>query len=293
MSTRIPETAPDEPALEVGRRPDLVALGRKRLSWLERFSIRFVRRTFEPGLLNRLLRFCQSSVGQAWIHHCTKHLRQVHGLDRIPPLADGRSILVVANHRSFFDLYVITAELVRRGMRKRIAFPVRSGFFYDSPLGLIVNGVMSFFAMYPPIFRDRKRAALNGGSLAELGYLLKRGGVFAGLHPEGTRKRDDDPYTFLPAQPGVGRVVHEAHVAVVPVFVNGLQNDLPRQVLSNFTRTGTTIHVVFGEPIDFSDLLEQKGSPRVYRAIAERCMEAIGALGQEERRLRAELTAKD
>lgn len=268
-------------------RSDLAKLGRERLTPLERLQIRWIRRTLEPGWLDRLLRFCQRTVGQAWIHHCTKHLRHVHGLERLPALDGPESIILVANHRSFFDLYVVTAELVRRGLRKRIVFPVRSNFFYDSVAGWFVNGIMSFFAMYPPIFRDRRKAMLNAASLAELSWLLRRGGMFVGIHPEGTRKRDDDPYTFLPAQPGVGRVIYEARVPVVPVFVNGLLNDLVRQVASNFNRKGTPIHVVFGHPIDFRDLYAEKGSLRVYRAIAERCLEAIGRLGQEERRLRA------
>ncbi|NLE89188.1 MAG: 1-acyl-sn-glycerol-3-phosphate acyltransferase [Myxococcales bacterium] len=267
-------------------RPDLVELGRRRLSLIERLQLRWIRRSFEPGWLDRLLRFGQRTVGQAWIHHCTKHLRHVHGLEHLPPLDGPESILVVANHRSFFDLYVVTATLVRGGLRKRIVFPVRSNFFYDSITGWFVNGIMSFFAMYPPIFRERRKAMLNPAALSELGWLLRRGGVFAGLHPEGTRKRDDDPYTFLPAQPGVGKVIHESRVTVVPVFVNGLLNDLPRQVRGNFNRKGPPIHVVFGPPIDFGDLLEERGSPRVYRAIAERCLEAIGELGQREKQIR-------
>lgn len=269
------------------QRPKLLALGEKRLSRIERAQIRWIRASFQPGWLDQTLRFFQRTIGQAWIHHCTKHLRHIHGLERLPPLDGPDSVIVVANHRSFFDLYVVTAALVRGGLKKRIVFPVRSNFFYDTWLGWFVNGIMSFFAMYPPIFRDRRKAFLNPACLAELSWLLRRGGVFAGLHPEGTRKRDDDPYTFLPAQPGVGKVIHDARVTVVPVFINGLLNDLPRQVAGNFTRKGPPIHVVFGHPIDFDDLYAQKGSPRVYRAIAERCLEAIGALGQEERLLRA------
>jgi 1-acyl-sn-glycerol-3-phosphate acyltransferase len=169
-------------------------------------------------------------------------------------------------------------------------FPVRSTFFYTTPLGLFVNGVMSFFAMYPPIFRDRRQLALNATSLDELAWLLRRGGMVAGLHPEGTRKKDDDPYTFLPAQRGVGRVIHQARVPVIPVFINGLINDLPRQILSNFDGTGRRIVVVFGEPIDFSDLYAKPSSQRVHQAIANRTLEVIGKLGEEERAHRAALT---
>lgn len=203
---------------------------------------------------------------------------------------DEQSVLVVANHRSFFDLYVITARLVRGGLRKRIVFPVRSDFFYDSWLGLIVNFWMSFLSMYPPLFRDKKKASLNLLALDELAWLLERGGVFAGLHPEGTRKRDDDPYTFLPARPGVGRVIYRARTTVVPVFINGLGNNLLHQVWSNFTGKGQPVLVVYGEPINFDDLLSQPASSQLYRQIAERCMQAVGKAGEEERLLRAQLT---
>jgi len=280
------------PVPDAGR-PDIAAAGERRLSRMERALIRFVRASFEPGLVDRFIRACQRVIGSSWIHHCTKHLRIVYGLERLPPLPPDGSFVLVSNHRSFFDLYVVMGHLVRSGLRHRIVFPVRSGFFYTSPIGLIVNGVMSFFAMYPPIFRERHQAALNVKSLDELAWLLRRGGVFAGIHPEGTRKKDDDPYTLLPAQRGVGRVIHQARVPVIPVFINGLRvHGLPRQVLSNFDRTGRRIIVVFGAPVAYDDLLAERASPRVHQAIADRAREAITALGREERELRAELEAR-
>ncbi|HET7542455.1 MAG TPA: lysophospholipid acyltransferase family protein [Polyangiaceae bacterium] len=268
-------------------RPDLVAAGHKRLGFLERALIALVRRTFEPGLISRALQFGQRTVGCGWIHHCTKHLRHVYGYERLPQFQLDQSYILVANHRSFFDLYVVFGDLVHRGLQHRIVFPVRSNFFYDNPLGFFVNGVMSFFAMYPPLFRERKKALMNPLALEELAYLLRRGGMFAGIHPEGTRKRDDDPYTFLPAQRGVGKVIQDARVPVIPVFINGLINDLPKQVRSNFDRTGRDIFVVFGAPIDFGELLDQGKSPKVHQAISDRVMQAVSELGQEERKLRA------
>jgi 1-acyl-sn-glycerol-3-phosphate acyltransferase len=277
--------APSAPASLA--RPDLVESGRKRLSFLERALIGFVRRTFEPGLLSRAVTYCQRTVGCGWIHWCTKHLRHVHGYERLPALAPEQSYILIANHRSFFDLYVVFGDLVHRGLEHRIVFPVRSNFFYDNPLGLLVNGFMSFFAMYPPLFRDRKKALLNPLALEELAFLLRRGGMFAGIHPEGTRKRDDDPYTFLPAQRGVGKVIQDARVPVIPVFINGLVNDLTKQVRSNFDGTGRDIFVVFGAAVDFGDLLDQGKSPKVHQAISDRVMQAVAELGQEERALRA------
>ena len=270
-------------------RPDLIRAGKGRLRFIERLLIRFVRWTFEPGLVDRFIRFLQHHIGSTWIHHFTKHLRHVFGRERLPALDAAQSFILVSNHRSFFDLYVVFGELVRRGLPHRIVFPVRAAFFYTSPIGLFVNGVMSFFAMYPPIFRERRQLVLNPESLDELAYLLRRGGTFAGLHPEGTRKKDDDPYTFLPAQRGVGRVIYEARVPVIPVFINGLINRLPKQIWSNFDGSGRKVLLVFGEPIDFSDLYAQKGTPKVHQAIAERTLEVIGRLGEEERMRRAEM----
>ena len=268
-------------------RPEFVEQGKKHLSPVERLQIRLIRRSFRPGRVDGGIRWCQRHIGATWIHHFTDRLLHLHGLENLPPLEDKRSIICVCNHRSFFDLYVVTAQLVRRGLPHRILFPVRSQFFYDSPLGFFVNGVMSFFAMYPPIFRERKRASLNLLSLAELSWLLEEGGMFVGIHPEGTRKKDDDPYTFLPPQPGVGRVIHRARSAVVvPVFVNGLINDLRRQVASNFDGTGREIHVVFGKSLELSDLRQRPASPRLFREISQRCLAEISQLGEQERLFR-------
>jgi 1-acyl-sn-glycerol-3-phosphate acyltransferase len=288
-----PGSTPPEAPRPAPARPDLPGLTRGRLSFRERSILRIVRASFGNRLVSRLLARFQRGPGQAWIYHATKHLCVVEGLERTlsltTPAAPGappRSILLVANHRSFFDLYVITARLVRAGMKNRIVFPVRSGFFYDRWLGLFVNFAMSFLAMYPPLFRDRRKATLNLACLDELGWLLSQGGVFVGMHPEGTRNQGPDPYELLPVRPGVGRLVHTARTTVVPVFINGLGNDILRQVRSNFDGTGTPIHVLYGEPIDFQDLLREPPSQRVFQQIAERTREYIMALGERERSLR-------
>ena len=269
-------------------RPDLLKIGAKRLSPIELRQVRFIRSTYESPRADKFIRLLQRTVSTAWIDICTKQLRRVHGFERVPRLSPHESFIFVCNHRSFFDLYVITMELFKRGMTQRIVFPVRAQFFYDSYLGLFVNGVMSVFAMYPPIFRDKQKAFVNVASLQELSFLIRRGGVFVGMHPEGKRNTSDDPLALLPAQPGVGKIIHESRVPVIPVFINGLLPDnLKRQVLSNFDGTGRPIHIVFGAPLDFSAEFSQKSSPKLHRAISERCMSAIAELGREEQALRA------
>ena len=268
---------------------DLLDFGPGELTAVERWQIRFVRKTFESGRLDRVIRILQRQIGANWIDVSTRNLLHVHGVDRLPAFARGESTILVSNHRSFFDLFVVSSVLLKRPFGQRIMFPVRSQFFYDTPLGLAVNGAMSFFAMYPPVFRQRERATLNLASLDEVTWLLKRGGTFCGIHPEGTRKKDDDPYTFLPAQSGVGRIIRHANVPVLPVFVNGLGNDFVKQVASDFSREGTPITVVFGRPIDFRTLLDEPPSPRLYKRISERTLEVIGELAEEERGIRKTL----
>lgn len=271
------------------RRPALFSLARERLTPIERFNIGFIRRTFSSRPLDALMRWCQRVPGAGWVDVCTRRLRHVHGLDRVPPPKELTRFILVSNHRSYFDMYVVTMILFRAGLKRRVLFPVRANFFYDRLLGLFVNGVMSWFSMYPPIFRDRKKLALNHTAMSEIAWFLQNRDMGAGIHPEGTRGQGDDPYTLLPAQSGVGRVIHQARVQVLPVFVNGLINDLPKQVKSNFDGTGRDVVVVFGAPIDFGELLEQPGTARTYKAIADKVMETIAALGAEERVHRAEL----
>jgi 1-acyl-sn-glycerol-3-phosphate acyltransferase len=267
----------------------LLGAAKGKVSRLEYLQMRAIRRTLQPGAMDQTFRFLQRTIGVFWITQATRNLHYVHQIERLRPLYPNRSFILVSNHRSFFDMYVLTATLLRWGLRQRIVFPVRSNFFYDTPAGFVVNGAMSFFAMYPPLFRDKRRATLNALGLDELAQLLRLGETLVGIHPEGRRNPGTDPYDLLPAQSGVGRLIYAARgVPVVPVFTNGLlPNDLPRQILSNFDGTGIPIHSVFGSPIDFGGRLSEPASPRLFAKLAETCLDEVRKLGEEEKLLRA------
>ena len=285
----VPDSKDDAPAAAEGRRGertrDLLDF-EELLSPVERDQIDFVRRSFEPGPLDRAVRLAQRYIGSNWIEHCTRNIRHVHGVHRLPPFDPTKSYLVVSNHRSFFDLFVITGYLVNRDMPHRLVFPVRSQFFYDRRLGLVVNGVMSFFAMYPPVFRERKRMFLNRAMMDETSRLLRAGGMFVGLHPEGQRSQGDDPYALLPARFGVGKIIQDSGAVVIPAFVHGLSNDLPKQVRGNFDGSGGDVNLVFGAPVDLSEFHGASRSQKSQVAIAERCLDAVRELGREEKRIR-------
>ncbi len=260
----------------------------ERLTWLERANVAFIRRTFDWWWLDRFCAWGCRVPGAGWVYFCTRRLLQVHGLDRLPPVNTLERVILVSNHRSMFDMYVINAVLYRRGFRPRLLFPVRANFFYDHWAGFFVNAVMSFWSMYPPIFRDRHRLSLNHTAMSELATAVANGRS-AGIHPEGTRNLSDDPYTLLPAQNGIGRLIHQAEGAtVIPAFINGLSNNLLKQIAGNFNGSGTPIHVVFGAPLDLDDLRQSTASTKTYRDIAQRTMTAISDLGQQERKIRAQ-----
>jgi 1-acyl-sn-glycerol-3-phosphate acyltransferase len=218
---------------------------------------------------------------------------QVYGLEHIEAVSRSRPILLVANHRSFFDMYTVSTALFRNtSWRKQLFFPVRGRFFYQGPLGLFVNLVMGWWSMYPPFFASgekpiREKRTFDKYSFRLLTELCRNGaGNIIGFHPEGTRNKGADPYSFLPAQPGVGKLIKDAAPQVIPVFVAGLGNDLPRQVLGNWTG-GEKIRIHFGPQIDFADYLSRKDHVRTYKEIGDVVMQKIAALGEQDRALYA------
>jgi 1-acyl-sn-glycerol-3-phosphate acyltransferase len=168
----------------------------------------------------------------------------------------------------------------------RLYFPVRAKFFYDRFLGWFVNFIMGWFSMYPPFFREEREATkreFDKYSLRRLIQLASSGnGHVIGFHPEGQRNLNDDPYAFLPAQPGVGKVIYAAKPQVVPVFIAGLGNDLKKQVLGNW-RGGEQVRIWFGLPIDLAEFYERGDRVRTHKVIADHLMQKIGELGELDR----------
>ncbi|MGH9903696.1 MAG: lysophospholipid acyltransferase family protein, partial [Pyrinomonadaceae bacterium] len=259
-------------------------------SGMERFAFRVTRR-MNGGRWKRFWTFCQSTIGAGWIHFCTYNIMRVYGLEHLDAVSHSRPLLLVANHRSFFDMYVVSTVLFRRTRwRKKLFFPVRGRFFYDSPLGMLVNFVMGWWSMYPPYFAGGDnplvdKRAFDKYSMRLLVDLCRNGrGHVVGFHPEGTRNKGDDPYTYLRPQPGVGKLIKDAAPQVIPVFVAGLSNDLPRQVMRNW-RGRVPIRVHFGPPLDFSEYLTKRDHVRTYKEIADFVMTKIAELGEQDRAL--------
>ncbi|HEX8187522.1 MAG TPA: lysophospholipid acyltransferase family protein [Pyrinomonadaceae bacterium] len=262
------------------------------LSPFERFAFRLTRR-MNRGRWKRFWTFCQRTLGAGWIHVSTYNLMRVSGLEHVEAAGPSRPLLLVANHRSFFDMYVVSTVLFRRtSWRKQLFFPVRGRFFYDTFGGLLVNLVMGWFSMFPPFFAGGDNPKVDKRefdkfSMRLLASLAREGaGNVIGFHPEGTRNKGADPYTYLRPQPGVGRLIKDARPQVIPVFIAGLGNDLPKQVLGNW-RGGEAVRVRFGPLLDLSDFYGRRDSVRTYKEIADFVMSKIAELGEQDRAARA------
>lgn len=256
---------------------------------LERFHYRLVdvinRASWFPDLASPF----NSVISRLWVEAFIRHLVQDHGFDNFKRIDPNRSVLLVANHRSFYDQYSIMARLYTLfGNHHRIFFPIRSPFFYDSLLGLVVNLSLSFGAMYPPITRDPRRMAWNSFAMDLLVELLQDRRHLVGFHPEGKRSQDPDPYALLPGKLGCGMVIHKSRPNVLPVFLQGFPRSVLSWPLKNLRRPRPVVHMVMGAPIDFSEEFAAPGDRRTYLRIAKKTMAAIAEVAEREKAIRAE-----
>lgn len=240
------------------------------------------------GVWKRFWTFCQRHIGSLWIKIATYNLMITFGIDNVENSDAERPLLLIANHRSFFDMYVVSSVIFRQTTRPvKLFFPVRGKFFYSNPVGWFVNLVMGWWSMYPPFFRESKEAKkreFDKYSLRRLIQICAEGEAhMIGFHPEGKRNLNENPYDFLPAQPGVGKIIMESKPQVIPVFIAGLGNDLPKQITGNWTG-GEKVRIWFGEEIDLSEFYEQRNSLRTHKKIADFLMGKISELGEKDRK---------
>ena len=222
-------------------------------------------------------------VGVTWLT-CKRRLH-VAGLDNLHALDTKRGILLVSNHRSFYDFFTISCVLFNwTPLQRHVLFPVRSDFFYDSPVGWAVNSVMSGMAMFPPIKRQRSAAQWNRYALSRCSHELQNNGAVVGMHPEGRRYPDADPFAVHKCKPGAARVALDApDTQVVPLFLSGVTNDLWQEFLWNwFEPEAHPIGIAFGPPIPMDDLCSKgqddtESGPqiRVARVLTQRIADAL------------------
>lgn len=228
--------------------------------------------------------WCQRAIGATWIAVATGRLLRVQGFEHVRDAFPRGPLLFVANHRSYFDMFVVSSLLHRElPGRKRLYFPVVGQFYYQSLAGLALNQLFAFWSMFPPLFALPTHGVSDRYALDILVDLCSRGpGHILGIHPEGGRNLDPDPYSFMRFQPGAGKIIHAARPIVIPTFIAGLDNDLAQQLRRNWTG-GEPIRVWFDAPVALDDYLAMPGKGSTYKQITDSVMERVKALAERDR----------
>jgi long-chain acyl-CoA synthetase len=179
----------------------------------------------------------------------------VEGLENLP---DEGQYIIAPNHVSYLDPLVVAAAL-RRDELRRTYWAGWTGAAFGNPLTRLVSRL----AQVVPI--DPDRAGLS--SLAFGAAVLKRGQNLVWF-AEGERSRTG---SLQPFKPGVGMLLGHYPVPVVPVFIRGTYEAMPR---GRFLRRLQKVTVSFGEPVEPFGLDGDTGTRgRLLEAVRERVVE--------------------
>ncbi len=204
-----------------------------------------------------------------------------------------RSLIMVGNHRTYFDFFAVTQaiwDLWENG--PFIYCPVRSTFYYDGPVGAWLNWMVCGTSMYPPVYRSKDKRVLNQHAVSACIRLLDWSPrTVIGMHPEGRRNTSDDPYAFLPAKPGVGRIALGSEAPLIPVFIGGLPGSFREIMKRRLGADAEPVRIIAGPPVDIEDLRGDPDDPAAHQAVAERTMEHVARLGERDRELFADWQA--
>ncbi|MBI4341439.1 MAG: 1-acyl-sn-glycerol-3-phosphate acyltransferase [Candidatus Omnitrophica bacterium] len=163
-----------------------------------------------------------------WIFFRAGYGLQVSGQEHVPRRG---AFLVASNHVSFLDPVVIGTACPRR-----LTFLARHTLFRHLLLRLWLQGVGAV-----PLNRDEADPSAIRSAIA----CLRRGQPVA-LFPEGTRQESG---RLGAAKRGLGLLAKLGHVPVVPAYVRGTYEALPR----NTTRLHRSkIRVAFGPPVAYT-----------------------------------------
>ena len=252
------------------------------LRGFERLAVPMLTAWNRSSVAKRLVYGFVRYVSHPWIQASIRNRLVESGVSHVAGLRPPRGVLLVANHRTFWDMYVATSVLeTHTSFIRSLYFPVRARFFYDHPLGMVVNGAVSGGSMWPPMFEGFGRQRMNLTGLLQCAHVLGEPGTVVGIHPEGTRSKRTDPLDLLKARGGVGRVLQACNpdVLVVPFFLAGLTNDFVAEVRRNFRpegERGPPITLAWGRPVRAGDL-DLSRAPVV---VARELLEGIRELGR-------------
>ena len=175
------------------------------------------------------------------------------GVENIP--ATG-GVLVASNHISAFETIFLPWAIIGPHPLQMVWAPAKEELF-EKPFQRLLYSSWGAF----PVRRKRDVKA----NLV-INELLKDQKVM--LFPEGTRHKDG---RLGKGNRGVGKIIYDTRPAVIPTALVGFNH-------WRFPGFGQPATVVFGAPLDFSDLYEREDCKETHILIVERVMAAIAEL---------------
>ncbi|HXZ46989.1 MAG TPA: 1-acyl-sn-glycerol-3-phosphate acyltransferase, partial [Pseudolabrys sp.] len=184
---------------------------------------------------------------------------RVEGAEKLPSAGP---CIIAANHVSFLDPAALAAALPWR-MLRQVYWPADRILLFSNPVNRLLCRAMCIF---PVDQRSPANVLASATDVMNQGHMLV-------WFPEGWRSPTK---TMLPFQPGIGRVVEETGASVVPAYVDGTFESLPRgQALPRLAR----ITISFGPALSSASLRDGRPAGE-WQAIANSLREHIEALGR-------------
>jgi len=218
-------------------------------------SLRSLRR--EAGLMATLTQSLWRAATRVYLRGY--HRLRIEGAEHLPARAP---FVMVANHTSHLDAITLAAALPWR--LRQSAFPIAAGdVFFETP-------AVAFFSAMMLNALPMWRKSCGPQAMKQLRERLLGEPAIYVLFPEGTRSRDGQLGHF---KPGLGMLVAEAAVPVVPCFLHGAfaacppDKRLPRP---------KPLHLHIGAPREFSTV---KNGREGWQEIAAELESAVRALG--------------
>lgn len=175
------------------------------------------------------------------------------GIENIPKRG---GVILAANHESFLDPVAASIASPRQ-----VYFLAREELFQVRFLSWIIKNLNAM-----PISREQLQVSIARKSLG----ILRKGRVLL-LFPEGTRSPAD---TIAKGKRGVGLIAYNANVPVIPVFIKGSCQALPR---NKKWITSHKVWVTFGKLL-YPEASQDKTKKEYYQQFSDRVMEEIKKL---------------
>lgn len=181
----------------------------------------------------------------------------IRGDERIPSAG---GVLIASNHISAYDTIFLPWAVMRKHPFQMLWAPAKEELFVKPFQRWIYSSWGAF-----PVRRGRDVRA--GKAINDL--LLEQKVM---LFPEGTRNRQG---VLGKGNRGVGKIIYDTRPTVIPTALIGLN----RWKLPGIGQQGK---VVFGAPLDFTDLYDREDCKETHVLITERVMTAIADLLKQE-----------